>query len=81
MALLVNQWRKSQVHMIGHDDRHIQFVFDSMVVKTRSKHQITRLRWQNPSELRNESDEVRREIFLQMRQISSIKLHAQILPP
>jgi len=52
-----------------------------VVVTTARKHNIPRCGWKNPSKLRDEGNEVRREIFLQVRQIAPIELHAEIVSP
>ena len=60
--------------VVGHDDGHVQFVLASMVVETTREDNVTCYRRQNPTEFSNESDEVGREVFLQVRQIAAVEL-------
>src|SRR5579864_7626004 len=52
-----------------------------MIVATRRESNIARPVWKHPAQLRDECDEMRFEIPLQMRQISPIERHVGILPP
>ena len=78
--LIVNHWRKDYMHVIGHDRRHVEFISTAMIVKTGRKHDVSSDRWQDPAKFRDESDEMRREVLLQMRQVAPIEPHEWILP-
>ena len=67
------------MHVIGHDHRHVEFISTSMIMETRRKYDFSSNRRQNPPELGNKGDEVRREVLLKMRQVAPIELHKRIL--
>jgi len=75
--VLIGHWRENQMRMIGHDHSNVQFVSLAMIVATSGEHNIPSGRRQYPPEFRHKGDEVRREVFLQMRKIAAIELHPQ----
>jgi hypothetical protein len=79
VRLLIDERRENQMHMVRHDDGDVKFVLYPMVMTTGRKHKITRYGRQDPSKFGDKRDEMRREVFLEMRQIASIELHAKIL--
>src|SRR5579871_2464541 len=80
LSLIVNEGRENQMHMVRHNDGHIELVALSVIMAAAREHNVARRRWQDPAELRNQCNEVRGEIFLQMRQISPVEPHGRIVP-
>ena len=77
LSLLVHEWSKNHVNMVWHDHYHVEFIPNPMVMAARQQDDIPGDRWQYPSKLRDKGDEVRREIPLQVRQITAVKLHVK----
>ena len=67
--------------MVWHYDRDIQFVFAAMVSAAGRKGDIASQGRQLPPELRDECDEMRFIVPLQMRKMASVGLHPRILTP
>ena len=67
------------MHVIRHHDRYVQFIFLSMIMATTRKVDVPSTRRHYPAKLCHERNEMRCEVFLQMRQISTIELHTGIL--
>ncbi len=63
------------MHVIRHDDGHMEIVFRTVIVTARPKDDIAYAVRQNPAVLGHEGDEVRLGIALQMRQISAIEVY------
>jgi hypothetical protein len=63
------------VYVIRHDPCHVQYIILSVVVAATKKHDVSRARGQDPTEFGDERDEVRREVLLEMGQITPIELH------
>ncbi len=67
------------MHMIGHHDCDVEFVFATVIVTARSQRDVSCGFWKDPSVLSAKRDEMRPEIALEMRKIPSVELHNQIL--
>jgi len=74
-SLLIDLRGENHVHVIGHHNANIQLVSSPMVMKTRCQYDISRDWRQDPAKLSDARDEVRREVFLEMRQVAAIRLH------
>lgn len=68
------------MHVIGHNNRDVELIFLAVIMAAGGHHDIACHRRHYPTELRDERDEVRREILLQVRQVATIKLHGRMLP-
>ena len=67
VCFLVEKRRQDHVYVIRHDHCHLQFVILSVVVAATRKHDVSRARRKDPTELCNERDEMRCEVLLEMR--------------
>src|SRR5439155_7411353 len=76
---LICERRENQVHVIGHDHNDAQVVSLGVIMLAAIEHDLSRPFCQDSPILRNECDEVRLAIALQMRQVAAIKGHETLL--
>lgn len=67
------------MRVIRHDDDHAQVVSPLMIVSATIKHNLPRPIRKHATILRDEGDEVRLVIALQVRKIAPIEGHTQIV--
>ena len=67
------------MHMIGHNECDVEFIFVTVIVTARSERDVSRGSRKDSSVLSAKRDEVRLKIPLQVRKIPSVELHNEIL--
>ena len=75
----ISQRSQNHMNVSRHDDGHMQFVTDPVIVAAAPKHDLTRQIRQGPPMFRYKSDEVWFGVTLQMRQIAPVEGHKPIL--
>ena len=78
MATFIGKRRKNHVNMVGHDG-HAQVISFVVIVHAAIERDLTRPIRQYAAMFRNEGDEMRLVIALQMRQIATIESHQTFL--
>ena len=67
------------MNMVGHHYGDVKLIFLTVIMAAGGQHDVPRRRRQDPTELGDESEEVRCEVLLQMRKVTTIELHESML--